>query len=73
MIFQSFTAGGNRLYPDLWAVIGDLRYPGYKTLTVALEPSVEQVAGAVPSTGGIIVIHMLLWVPPWNSVVRTRC
>jgi hypothetical protein len=28
------------------------QYPGYKTLTVAPRPFIEQVAGAVRSTGG---------------------
>jgi hypothetical protein len=33
MIFQPFAARRNQSYLDLWAVIGDLWYPGYKTLT----------------------------------------
>jgi hypothetical protein len=53
-----------------WAVIGDPWYPGYKTPTVAPEPSVEWVAGAVHSMGGRIGTHMLQWVPPRDSVVR---
>jgi hypothetical protein len=49
------------VYLDFWAITGD---PGYKTLTVASEPSVEQVVRAVHSTGGTIGTHMILWVPP---------
>jgi hypothetical protein len=31
MIPQSFVTGGNWSYPYLWAVTGDLWYPGYKS------------------------------------------
>jgi hypothetical protein len=27
LVPQPFATGGNRWYPDFWAVIGDLRYP----------------------------------------------
>jgi hypothetical protein len=54
-----------------WAVTDDPRYPVYKTTTVALEPSIEQVARAVNSKEGRIGTHMLLRVPPRDLVVRT--
>jgi hypothetical protein len=31
MVPQSFVAGGNQSYLELWAVTGGPRYPGYKT------------------------------------------
>jgi hypothetical protein len=37
---RQFTAGGNQSYPEFWNPC----YPGYQTLTVAPEPSIEQVA-----------------------------
>jgi hypothetical protein len=67
---QPFAIGVNRSYPDLWVITGDMQYLGYKNRTVAPEPSVEWVAGAVPSTGGRIGTHMLLWVSSWDSMVR---
>jgi hypothetical protein len=51
----------------VWAIIDD---PWYRTPTVAHKPSVERVAGAVHSMRGRIGIHMLLRVPPRDSVVR---
>jgi hypothetical protein len=45
-----------------WAVTSVPRYPGYRTPTVAPEPFVKRVGGAVRSTGGRIGIHMLLQV-----------
>jgi hypothetical protein len=42
---------GTGPYPDFFAITGGPRYPGYKTPTVAPEPFVEWVAGAVHSTG----------------------
>jgi hypothetical protein len=47
MVPQPLAASGNRSYLDFWVVTSDPWYPGYKTLKVALEPSVEWVAGAV--------------------------
>jgi hypothetical protein len=70
MIPQSIATGENRSYLDLWVVIGDPRYLGYKTLIVTLEPSIERVAEAVHLTGGRIGTYMLLRVPSWDSVVR---
>jgi hypothetical protein len=58
------------LYLDFWAKTGDPRYPGHKTLIVALEPSIERVARDVHLTGGRIGTQMLLWVPPQDLVVR---
>jgi hypothetical protein len=66
---QPFAAGGNRSYLDFSVVTGDRRYLGYKTPIVAPEPSVEQVAGAGHSMGGIIGTHMMLWVPLRESEV----
>jgi hypothetical protein len=37
MVPESFIAGGNRSYLDLWAVINDLWYLGYKTMIDWLE------------------------------------
>jgi hypothetical protein len=70
MVSQPFTARGNWSYPDFWAVTGDSWYPGYKTLKVAPEPSVEQVAEAVYLTGGKIGTDIILWVSPRDLVVR---
>jgi hypothetical protein len=36
MVPQSFATRGNRSYLELWVVTSGLRYPGYKTLRVAL-------------------------------------
>jgi hypothetical protein len=33
VIPQPFAIGGNLSYPDLWAIIGNPRYPRYKTPT----------------------------------------
>jgi hypothetical protein len=57
------------LYPDYWAIIGDPRYLGYKTMTVAFEHSVEWVAGAGRLMDGRIGTHMILWGPPRDSKV----
>jgi hypothetical protein len=73
MVHQPFAAGGNQLYLDFWAIIGDLRFLGYKTPTVALEPIIKWVAGAIHSTGDIIGTHMLLWVLPRDLMVRPLC
>jgi hypothetical protein len=48
-------------------------YPGYKTLTVAPKPFVEQVAGDVRLTGGRIGTHILLWVPSQDRVATMGC
>jgi hypothetical protein len=71
MALQPFAAGGNRSYPKFWDVTGDPRYSVYYTSIVALEPSVEWVARAGHSTVGRIGTHMLLRVPPWDSLVRS--
>jgi hypothetical protein len=52
MVPQSFAVGGNRSYPEFWAITGGPWYPGYITMTVAPEPYVEQVAGADHSMVG---------------------
>jgi hypothetical protein len=69
MVPQSFVVGGNRSYPNSWAVTGDPWYPGYKTLIVAPEPFVKQVIGVICLMRGRIGTHMILWVPPWDSEV----
>jgi hypothetical protein len=72
MIPQPFASGGNRSYPKFWFVTGDLRYRGYFTLTVTLEPSVEWVAGTGHLTVGKIGSHVVLWALPRDSEVRLR-
>jgi hypothetical protein len=70
LVPQSFATGGNQSYLDFWTVTGDLWYLRYKTPSVAPVPSVEWVTEAVHSMGCKIGTHMLLWVPPQDSVVR---
>jgi hypothetical protein len=70
MVPQPFATGGKWSYLEFWVVTSDPRYPGYKTPTVAPEPSIERVAEAVCSTGGRIGTHMVLWVPSRDSVVK---
>jgi hypothetical protein len=70
MVRQSLAVRGNRSYPEFWAVTSDQWNPGYQTSIVALEPSVERVAGAGHSTVGRIGTHMLLWAPSQDSMVR---
>jgi hypothetical protein len=60
LVPQPFPNGRNWSYLEFWVITGDLRY---ETSIVAPEPSIEQVAGAVHSTGGRIGTHMLLRVP----------
>jgi hypothetical protein len=60
---------GTDLYPDFWAITGGPRYLGYMTLTVAPEPSIKRVIGAVHPTGSRIGTHMSLRVPSRDSVV----
>jgi hypothetical protein len=43
-----------------WVITGGTRYPGYMTPTIAPEPSVGRVAGAVHSTRGRSDTHMSL-------------
>jgi hypothetical protein len=50
IIPRPLATGGNWSYPELWAVTSGLRYPGYKTPTVALEPFIERAAKTVLST-----------------------
>jgi hypothetical protein len=61
---QPFVGGGNWSYLDLWAVTGDPRYLGYKTLIIAPEPSVERAARAIHLTGCRICTHIILRVKP---------
>jgi hypothetical protein len=61
MVPQSFAARENRSYPEFWAVTGDSWYPGYFTLIVAPEPSVEQVARVGHLTVGRTCSRMVLW------------
>jgi hypothetical protein len=70
LVPQQCVTRGNWSYLDFWVVTGDLRYPGYKTSTVATEPSIERVVGAVYLTRDRIGTHMLLQVLPWDLVVR---
>jgi hypothetical protein len=57
-----------------WDVTGIPRYSGYKTLTVAPEPIVEQVVRAIHSTGGRIGTHKLLWVLSQDQLtIMGRC
>jgi hypothetical protein len=60
LVPQPFAIGGNQLYPDILVGTGDPQYPGYKTLTVAPEPSIERVTRVVHSTRGRIGTHMIL-------------
>jgi hypothetical protein len=69
MVPQSFATSGDWPYLDFWAITGDPRYPGYKTPTVALEPSVERVVEVIHLMGGRIGTHMILRVPQRNSEV----
>jgi hypothetical protein len=59
------------MYPEFWDIIDDPWYPGYQTLTVAPEPSVERVARAGHSTVGRIDSHMVPWALPWDSRARS--
>jgi hypothetical protein len=62
LVPQPFSDGRNWSYQDFLVITSDLRYPGYKTPTVAPEPSIEWVARAVHSMGGRIGTHMLVQV-----------
>jgi hypothetical protein len=70
MVPQPFTAGGNQSCLEIWAITGDPWYPGYKTLTVAPEPTVEWVVENILLMGGKIGTHMLLRALPWDSAMR---
>jgi hypothetical protein len=70
MVPQLFAAGGNRSYLEFWAVISGPRYPGYKTLIEAPEPTVEWLVRAFHSAGGGLGTHMLMWVPMWDPMMR---
>jgi hypothetical protein len=72
MVSQQFIARGSRSYLECWAVTSGPLYPGYITLTVALNSSVERVAGAGHSMVGRTSTHVVLWPPPWDSVARLR-
>jgi hypothetical protein len=63
---RNFLLEGTESYPDLLSHNQRPAVPGVQDL----KPSVERVVGAVHSTGGRIGIHMSLWVPPQDSVVR---
>jgi IS5 family transposase len=68
---QPFATGRSNIVSRFfWFVTGDPWYLRYKTTTVAPEPSVERVVGAVYSIGGRICTHMSLRVPPRDLVVR---
>jgi hypothetical protein len=57
MIPQPFVAGGNWSYPDFWAVTGDPRYPGYKTLTIVwLHIIMESIQCMVPQNSPLITL-----------------
>jgi hypothetical protein len=58
MVFYPFLTVGNQLYPEFWVVIGGPWYPGYITLTLAPEPSVERVARVGHS---IVGKQVLIW------------
>jgi hypothetical protein len=64
LVPQPSVARGNRSYLEFWAITGGPRYSGYKTPSVAPDPSVEWVAGAIYSMGGRIGTHMSPWVLP---------
>jgi hypothetical protein len=70
MVSQPFATRGNRSYLDLYVLTSILRYPGYKTLTIAPKPSIERVTEDVHSMGGRIGTHMELLVLLQDSVVR---
>jgi hypothetical protein len=57
------------MYLDYWVVTGNPQYPGYKTPTVAPEPSIKWVAGAGRLMDGRIGTHMILRGLPWDSEV----
>jgi hypothetical protein len=44
--------------------------PGYFTTIVANVPSIERVAKNIPSVGGGMGAHMLLWTLPRDSMAR---
>jgi hypothetical protein len=68
---QLFAAGGSPVVSRFfWVITGGPWYPGYRAPTVSRGASVVWVAGAIHSMGGRIGTHMLLRVPPRNSVVR---
>jgi hypothetical protein len=69
MVPQSFATGGNWSYPKFLAITSD---PRYFAPTVALEPSVERVAGAGHSMVGRTGSHIVLWALPWDSIVRLQ-
>jgi hypothetical protein len=62
MILQPFTTRGNQSYLYFWVVTDNPLYLGYKTLTIAPEPSVDPVAGAVHSMVASMGVT-------WNPVV----
>jgi hypothetical protein len=70
MIPQSFAVGGNQLCPEFWTVTGNPRYPGYNTLIIAPEPTIERAIENILLMGGKIGIHMLLRALLRDSTVR---
>jgi hypothetical protein len=64
MVPQPFATEGNQSYPEFWAVTSDPWNPGYFTLTVAPEASIERVAEVVHSAMGRTCSHMVLWELP---------
>jgi hypothetical protein len=70
MVPEPFVTRGNGSYPKFWAITGSLWYPGYFTLIVAYEPSVNMAVKNIFSTGGRIGAHTLLRALPQDSMVR---
>jgi hypothetical protein len=63
--------GGNRdVFKFVWVITGGPWYPGYRTPTVAHEPSVERVVRVVHSLGGRSGTLMSLQVLLRDSMVR---
>jgi hypothetical protein len=65
-----FPLEGTGPYIEFWVVTESPWNPGYKTPTVAPEPFIEWVVGAIHSTGDIIGTYMSLRVLLQDSVVR---
>jgi hypothetical protein len=55
------------MYPGYWDITGDPRYPGYRTLTIAPEPSIEWVAVADRLSDDRMGTHMIPWGLPQDS------
>jgi hypothetical protein len=57
LVLQPFATGGNQSYSDSWAVTGDQRYPGYKTLTLLLSSYILEAI--MNNTSIVLHIHIL--------------